>query len=87
MEDIIPTWFVVSIIAEVLSSLWLRIWLGKRVRLSPARVGIPGYLEREYAAWCRQVKVSSRLVVVIRIALMVNLLAAACVGIPFLARS
>lgn len=82
MRTTVAVWLILSILLEISTSAILYLWLRRRIEVSAARYGFPGYLERRFLAWCRQESVDGRIIVGVRIALMFNLLAAALVGIP-----
>jgi len=82
MRTAVAVWLIASMLLEIGTSVPLYFWLRRRIEVSPALYGVPGYLERRFLSWCRQESVDGRFVVTVRIGLMVNLLLAALIGIP-----
>ncbi len=88
LEDVILVWFALSIFTEVVSAAILRIWLSRRgVRVRFYLYGVPGYLERVYRNWRRSQGRPSNTVFILRIISLVNVIVAAIVAIPIIARS
>jgi hypothetical protein len=80
---VVLAWFTCAVLAEVLSTIAFAIWLRRRkVGLIFGMMGIPGYLERRYAEWCRANGRSSRNWIVVRWLLMANVVAALVVAFP-----
>ncbi len=84
-ELLIPGWFVVSAMIQLVTTLVFRWWLRQRgVKLISAFVGIPGYLEYVYFEWCRKRGYSITRVLAFRIVFLVNLLIAIRANVPIL---
>ena len=82
---IVLIWFAVAILAEVFSTLGFALWLRRHgVKLVFGLIGIPGYLEYQYAGWCKASGRSSRRTVAVRVLLMINVVAAFLLALPIL---
>ena len=76
-------WFVLAVIAEVVSTIAFAVWLRHRnVRLIFGMIGVPGYLENRYALWCRETKRPRRSWIAVRVLLMVNVVVAFLANLP-----
>jgi hypothetical protein len=85
-QAIIYVWFALAVLVEIVSSFVLWLLLRRRgVRLSFGLTGVPGYLERIYKDWCRNQGRSSKRVLLLRAASLVDLIVAAIFAIPLLA--
>jgi hypothetical protein len=72
-ERTVFVWFVVSVVAHLLSGLGLWFWLARhRVKMVFGLTGIPGYLERRYRDWAQGAGRSSRLIINLRIISTIN---------------
>jgi hypothetical protein len=80
---VVLVWFACAVLAEVLSTVGFAIWLRRRkVSLIFGMIGVPGYLERRYAEWCRANGRASRNWIVVRLLLIANVVAALVVAFP-----
>lgn len=87
MVPVLLAWFMVSVVAEVGSSLALFVLLRRRGEtVSFVRYGIPGYLESRYLSWCHSNGHSGRTVVTLRVLSLLNVVAAAVVFIAWVTR-
>ena len=78
-------WFVISILAEVISTVLLFVWLSSHgVRLAFGLTGMPGYLEQAFAAMCKDLGRSSKSLLIVRYTLHANTIAAALCFIAYL---
>jgi len=80
---VVLMWFMCSVLVEVLSTLMFSVWLRRRnVELIFGMIGIPGYLEYQYAQWCRANSRPSRAWLAVRGLLMVNVILSLVVAFP-----
>jgi len=79
---IVAVWFAGAVLLEVGSSVALYLRLRSAgIPISWLRYGFPGYLESRYISWRRSRNESAYLVVFLRVASLLNLVAAAIVFI------
>ncbi len=76
VRDLVPLWFAVSVLVEVVGNLAFLVWLRRRTPVRMMWVGTPGYLDFHYVRWCRTRGVSPRMFVGLRVASLVNVVAA-----------
>lgn len=82
---LILIWFAAAILAEVIGMLVFAWRLRRRgVRLVFGLVGIPGYLEYQYARWCASRGESPRRVIALRALLLLNMILAILFVFPIL---
>ena len=86
MLKALEVWLAASaILAIVTNSMFFR-WLRRRTQIAAALIGVPGYLDWRYVAWCRQEGVDWRLIIGGRILLFMNLLLALATVLPIIGR-
>ncbi len=85
-QTVVLTWFAASVAVSVLGNAAFYFWLrarGAGVRFLWA--GSPGYLDRQYAHWCRASGRSPRHLLLLRRLSYVNLILAIVFAVPLLA--
>lgn len=82
----LEVWLAASaILAIATNSMFFR-WLRRRTRIAGGWIGVPGYLDWRYIAWCRQEGIDWRLVVGGRILLLLNLFLSLATVLPLVGR-
>jgi len=81
-ESVVLIWFIVSVLAHLLSGLGLWLWLARhRVKMVFGLAGIPGYLERRYRDWAESAGRSSRLVINLRVISTINVVVVSVIAV------
>ena len=88
LRTIILFWFGLSVLILLFSNLAFFIWLRRYgVKLEFLLTGTPGYLEYTYYKWCRAQGRSPTVILILRLVLIVNVVAAAVALMSILSSS